>query len=137
MNIQVEEKEQYLIIDVFKSKINAEVCSEIEKIVAKTYSAKGKINFIIDLEKVNAIDPEFFVLLGKIQKICNNESGLLVLVSTNGEIIDKIGAEGIDFHLMLPTKEEGVDAVFMNELENEFKDEQEDEFEQDEDSIIN
>jgi hypothetical protein len=43
-------------------------------------------------------------------------------------VIDFISGATEDFLLILPSEEEAIDAVYMNELENDFKDEQDEEF---------
>ncbi len=128
MNLNINNSEQYAVIKPENTIVNESVCSEIEKTVAKLYAGEGKINFIIDLSNTVSFEEVFFKLLLKIQNICNNESGLLVLVTNNSDSLDKLAEESLDFHLSLPTLEEAIDAVFMNELENEFKDEENDEF---------
>lgn len=126
--MEINKSEQYVVFKPLGASFDESVAAVVEKNIAVMYSAEGKINFILNLLKVDAISPSGITLFNKVQKICKNESGLFVLVSTNNDVIDFISGATEDFLLILPSEEEAIDAVFMNELENDFKDEQEDEF---------
>lgn len=126
--MEITKNEQYAVFKPLGASFDETVSSAIEKSIAVMYSAEGRINFILNLLKVDAISPAGITLLNKVQKICKNESGLLVLVSTNNDVIDYISGATEEFLLILPSEEEAIDAVFMNELENDFKDEQDEEF---------
>ena len=126
--MEITKNEQYVVYKPFGASFDETVASQIEKSIAGLYSAEGRINFILNLVKVDAVSPSAITLFNKVQRICKNESGLLVLVTTNDTVIDYISGATEDFLLILPSEEEAVDAVYMNELENDFKDEQDDEF---------
>ena len=57
------------------------------------------------------------------QKICQNEAGLFVFVSKNTEIIERLDLAKIQDLTIMPTQQEAIDAVFLNELENEYEEE--------------
>lgn len=126
--MEINKSEQYVVFKPLGASFDSTVAAVMEKNIAVMYSSEGKINFILNLLKVDDISPSGITLLNKVQRICKNESGLLVLVSTNNDVIDFISGATEDFLLILPTEEEAIDAVFMNELENDFKDEQDEEF---------
>ncbi|HLO44221.1 MAG TPA: STAS domain-containing protein [Leadbetterella sp.] len=126
--MEITKNEQYVVYKPLGASFDETVASQIEKSIAGLYSAEGRINFILNLVKVDAVSPSAITLFNKVQRICKNESGLLVLVTTNDTVIDYISGATEDFLLILPSEEEAVDAVYMNELENDFKDEQDDEF---------
>lgn len=134
MNLVVEKSEQYALLTVRQNALDADISAQIEKSIAGMYSGEGKINFIINLDEVKDIADKGHQLFGKVQKICVNESGLLVLITKNIDLMDQILSQTDESLLILPTNEEGVDAVFMNELENDFKDERDDEFGQENES---
>lgn len=126
--MEINKQEQYVVFKPESGSFNDEVSSQIEKNIAGMYSAEGRINFIIDLSQVGSISEIGHKLFQKVQKICKNESGLFVLVTTNDDLIDDISGKGEEFLLVLPSLEEAIDVIFMNDLENDFKDDQEDEF---------
>jgi hypothetical protein len=62
-------------------------------------------------------------------KICINENGLFVVVNKKDEIIERLDAANIDGLTLMNTVQEGVDAIYLNDLENDFgADEENDEF---------
>jgi anti-anti-sigma regulatory factor len=126
--MEINKSEQYVVFKPLGASFDDTVAAVMEKNIAVMYSSEGKINFILNLLKVDVIRPSGITLLNKVQRICKNESGLLVLVSTNNDVIDFISGATEDFLLILPSEEEAIDAVYMNELENDFKDEQDEEF---------
>ncbi|MBK9511420.1 MAG: anti-anti-sigma factor [Cytophagaceae bacterium] len=126
--MEINKNEQYIIYKVDGVAMDDAQSAQIEKSIAGLYSAEGKINFIIDLSMVESVSEKALNLFGKVQRICVRESGLLVLVTTNDDILDYVSANAEEFLLFLPTVDEAIDAVFMNEQENDFKEEEDDEF---------
>lgn len=126
--MEINKNEQYIIYKVDGVAMDDAQSAQIEKSIAGLYSAEGKINFIIDLSQVESVSEKALNLFGKVQRICVREAGLLVLVTTNDDILDYVSANAEEFLLFLPTVDEAIDAVFMNEQENDFKEEEEDEF---------
>lgn len=126
--MEITKNEQYVVYKPIESGFDEVVSSNIEKSIAGLYSAEGMINYILNLTNIDSISPSGITLFNKVQKICKNESGLLVLVTVNDGLIDMISGTTEDFLLILPSEEEAIDAVYMNELENDFKDEQDDVF---------
>lgn len=75
---------------------------------------------IIDFSKVQEIENSGLTLLEKATRVCRKEQGLLVICTKNDDILDQIDERKIPEIILLPTVDEGIDAVFMNDLENEF-----------------
>ncbi len=134
MSLLVEKNEQYALLSVKQASLDADMAAQIEKNVAGMYSGESRTNFIINLDDVAEIAEKGHQLFSKIQKLCEKESGLLVLVSRKPDLMDDILGQTEESLLVLPTNEEAVDAIFMNELENDFKDGEENEFGFDEES---
>jgi hypothetical protein len=83
---------------------------------------------IIDFSKVLEIDESGLSLLRKATKVCRTEHGLFIICTKDDDILDLIDGEKIPEIVLLPTTDEGIDAVFMNDLENDFRDEKDDDF---------
>ena len=128
MKIEINKSEQYTVINALESNVDDIASSQIEKAIAGLYSSEGRINYILDFSKSDSVDPKVINLLQKVQKIFQKESGLLVVVNSNDALIENVLANSEEFILFLPSLEEAIDAVFMNELENDFKDEADDDF---------
>jgi anti-anti-sigma factor len=123
MELEINKSEKYAVIVALSETLDETMANAIEKNIAKMYASEGMINYVLDISKVNNLSEPALKLFSKVQKICNNESGLWVLVSANNNIVDDISAKTEEYVLVLPTVEEAIDAVFMNELENDFRDE--------------
>ena len=78
-------------------------------------------NVIVEFTAVNELDGYGVSFIRKANKMCLNEMGLFILVTKNAEIIAQLDKAKIEDLTIMPTVEEATDAVYMNELENEFK----------------
>ncbi|MBK6977682.1 MAG: hypothetical protein IPH28_11780 [Cytophagaceae bacterium] len=97
--MEINKNEQYIIYKVDGVAMDDAQSAQIEKSIAGLYSAEGKINFIIDLSMVESVSEKALNLFGKVQRICVRESGLLVLVTTNDDILDYVSANAEEFLL--------------------------------------
>ncbi|PQA60205.1 STAS domain-containing protein [Siphonobacter curvatus] len=127
MEFKIEKSQQYVLIDVNMATIDTEVSQGISKSVASLWK-EGYTNMVFDLEKVQTIEQDGFSVLRKANELCLRDGGLLVLVSKDEDLIESLDEAKIRDLTILPTVEEAVDAVFMNELEGEFREEEDDEY---------
>jgi anti-anti-sigma regulatory factor len=130
MNYSVEKSEQHAIIHVKEDVFNGIVGSEFETI-ARGLIREGYKNLIVDLKDGRDLDSAGSTILKKINMLCTRELGIMVLVSEHDDFVDQLYDAKIHDVAILSTIEEAVDAVFMNDIENEFEDEADD-FEEDE-----
>jgi anti-anti-sigma factor len=126
MDIKAEKNEQYTLLRVNETAIGAENAEEFEKIIRGLFR-EGYSNIIVDLKTVQAVDGQGLGVVRKANRLCLNELGLFVLVTKDDALTDLLDAAKIPDLTIMPTVEEAVDAVFMNELENDFKEEEDDE----------
>jgi anti-anti-sigma regulatory factor len=127
MNYSIEKTEHYALIQLNESKFDKSITQEIEKQIVVLYR-EGLTNMIIDFSKVLEIDESGLSLLRKATKVCRTEQGLFIVCTKDDDILDLIDGEKIHEIVLLPTTDEGIDAVFMNDLENDFRDEKDDDF---------
>ena len=127
MNYSIEKTEHYALIQLNESKFDKSITPEIEKQIIVLYR-EGLTNMILDFSKVLEIDESGLSLLRKATKVCRTEQGLFIVCTKDDDILDLIDGEKIHEIVMLPTTDEGIDAVFMNDLENDFRDEKDDDF---------
>ena len=127
--ITIEKNEQFALININSEIIDISLSKEIEKRISGLYR-EGYSNFIFNFKTVLDIEVEVIDLIKKVDKLCQNENGLLVITTDNETVIDKLDAYKIEDLVILPTKEEAIEAIYINELENDFKEEedQSDEF---------
>jgi anti-anti-sigma regulatory factor len=127
MNYSIEKTEHYALIQLNESKFDKSITPEIEKQIVVLYR-EGLTNMIVDFSKVLEIDESGLSLLRKATKVCRTEQGLFIVCTKDDDILDLIDGEKIHEIVLLPTTDEGIDAVFMNDLENDFRDEKDDDF---------
>lgn len=127
MTYSIEKNEQYALIRLAESELSEAMATDFETL-NKGFFREGYTNVIADLSTVQTISPEGMMAIRKINRHCTNEEGLLVLVTKNEPLIELLDKAGGSDLTILPTVEEAVDAVFMNELENDFRSEDDDEY---------
>jgi anti-anti-sigma regulatory factor len=127
MNYSIEKNEQYALVRLAESAFEGDVPTTFETL-SRSLFREGYSNIIVDAASVETIDEEGISAIRKVNRQCTNEEGLLIVVTKNEDLIDEIDASNPGDLTILPTVEEAVDAVFMNELENDFRSESDDEF---------
>lgn len=127
MTYTIEKNEQYALIRLAESAFEGEVPTDFETL-SRVLFREGYSNIIVDMDTVLSVDPAGVSTIRKVNRQCTNEEGLLVLVTQNDDLIEFLDKAGISDMTILPTVEESIDAVFMNELENDFRSESDDEY---------
>ncbi len=133
MSYSVEKTEHYALIQLNDNKFDKSITAEIEKQIVVLYR-EGLTNMIVDFTKVVEIDESGLSLLRKATRVCRTEQGLFIVCTKDDDILDLIDGEKIPEIVLLPTVDEAIDAVFMNDLENDFREENDDEFDLGEDN---
>jgi anti-anti-sigma regulatory factor len=126
----LEQNESYAIItwnDISLSQTNVE---ELELLIRNLFK-KEFSNMILNLNNVSEIDGFGVSCIRKGTKICTNELGLFAVVTKNEEIQDRLDLAKIENFTLLNTVKEAIDAIYLNDLENDFQDsdDEEQEFE--------
>jgi anti-sigma B factor antagonist len=127
MNYKVEKTEHYVLIEMDETAFDKNITAEFEKLVVVLYR-EGLNNMVVDFSKITEIDEEGLSLIRRATKVCRTEQGLFIICTKDDDLLDLIDAEKIPELITLPTTDEGIDAVFMNDLENDFREEHDDEF---------
>ena len=119
MNHTIEKKEQYAYIDLQEASFSKEIPAAFEEKARELFREEFH-NLIVNVSATKSFDAAGITVLKKVNRLCANDLGLLVLVTKDDDFIDELEALKIPDLNTLPTKEEAIDAVFMNNLENEF-----------------
>jgi anti-anti-sigma regulatory factor len=119
MNHKLEKKELYVYIDLEEPAFAGTVPASFEE-AARALFREGYHNLIVNVQQTKSIDSQGITILKKINWLCTNDLGILVLVTRDDDFMDTLEALKIPDLQILPTKEEAIDAVFMHNLENEF-----------------
>ena len=127
MTYTIEKNEQYALIRLAESDFEGEVPHDFDTL-SRVLFREGYSNIIVDMEPVQSIDPAGVSTIRKINRQCTTEVGLLILVTKNDGLIEFLDKASISDLTIMPTVEEAIDAVFMNELENDFRSESDDEY---------
>jgi anti-anti-sigma factor len=122
MNFKVEQQEQYAVISLKETDaLTVDNAPDFETIVRNLFR-KGYYNMVANFSDMEEMDGHGVSAIRKATKICQGEGGIFIVVSKNGDIIDRLDAAKIAELTIMPTQAEAVDAVFLNELENGFED---------------
>ncbi len=127
MDFKLEKNEQYALIHLQEEGLTQENHSDFEQVIRQLFKV-GYGNIIVEFNSVIELDGHGISIIRKANKICLNELGLLIIVTKNEEIIYQLDGAKIEDLTIMPTVEEAVEAVYLNELENDFQDDEDDEF---------
>jgi anti-sigma B factor antagonist len=121
MKYTIEKTEKYSLLQLHEDKLNSIVAPDLKSELVKL-NAEGIKNIIIDLSNIKYIDSSGLssILVGN--RLCENEQGMFVLSGANDHVMKLINISHLDSILnILPTVEESIDAVFMNEVEKNLR----------------
>lgn len=124
MKFTLDRQEKYNTLKVDEEKLDSTISPEL-KSEFLTINGQGIKNIILDLSDVKYIDSSGLsaILVGN--RIFSEGSGVFVLTGISEHAMKLIKISQLDGVLnILPTVEEAVDAIFMNELEQGFKEEE-------------
>jgi len=119
MNYKLEKKEQYVYIDLEEPAFAKDIPAAFEE-TARSIFREGYHSLIINMQTIKSVDAAGTAVLKKVNRLCINDLGLLVIVTRDDDFIDLLEGLKIPDLNIMTTKEEAIDAVFMNNLENEF-----------------
>jgi hypothetical protein len=119
MNYEINRSEQYTLIALKEEVFSPEIATGFENL-ARDLFREGYHNIIVNLVDTKVVDPGVTTVLRKVNRLCINSLGVLVLVTKNDDVLDFLDDLNIPDLIILMSQEEAIDAVFMNDLENEF-----------------
>lgn len=121
-SFQLEQNESYAVIDWKAEQLGATNSEELENAIRLLFK-KDYANMILNISKIAELDGHGVSAIRKGTKICTNEGGLFVVVTKDDIIAERLDTAKIENLTLLNTVQEGVDAIYLNDLENEFQDE--------------
>lgn len=117
MSLTIEPKDKYLLITFSDESINTNSVNQL-----KEYAVNADVeNYIVlDFSNIVSIDKEMLLAIEEqLQKLISTD-GLIVFASNDEKINTDIAATFNDPDLLiLPTVDEAVDYIFMDEIEND------------------
>lgn len=121
MEYSIKKDEKYIIIGLNEEKLDAIISPDLKADFLK-YNQEGFKNIILDLKETKYIDSSGLSAILVANRLCNDEKGSFVLCNLNSHVKKLISISQLQSVLNISnSKEEAIDLVFMNELENNIK----------------
>lgn len=121
MKFTVDKHEKYVLVKLNESKLNSLVTPQLksELILMNT---EGQRNIIMDLSQIKFADSSGLSSLLVGHRLCKNSSGVFILAGLNDAVSRLIAISQLDSVLtIVPTPEEAIDLIFMEEVEKQLK----------------
>lgn len=121
MKFTVDKHEKYILIKLNEGKLNSLVSPQLksELILINT---EGQRNIILDLSDVKYADSSGLSSLLVGHRLCKNAEGVFILTGINEAVSRLINISQLDNVItIVPTVDEAIDLIFMEEIEKELK----------------
>lgn len=117
MKYAIEKTEQYSLIQIITDKIDAIKTPQLKSDLT-AFSAEGAKSLILDFSQIKYVDSSGLSAILLANRLCENAGGLLVLFEVNQAVMKLIEITQLQKVItILPTKEEAIDAVFLNAIQ--------------------
>jgi anti-sigma B factor antagonist len=121
MKFTIDKHEKYILLKLNESKLNSLITPQLksELILINT---EGQRNIIFDMSQVKFADSSGLSSLLVGHRLCKNAGGTFILSGLNSAVSRLISISQLDSVLsIVPTPEEGIDLIFMEEIEKELR----------------
>ena len=121
MKFTVDKHEKYILIKLNEGKLNSLVSPQLKSELILT-NTEGQRNIILDLSNVKYADSSGLSSLLVGHRLCKNASGVFILTGINEAVSRLVTISQLDNVItIVPTVEEAIDLIFMEEIEKELK----------------
>lgn len=121
MKYSVDKQDKYTLIKLEEEKLDTTMAPTL-KTDLLTHHAEGISNLILDLSTIKYIDSSGLSSLLVGNRVFTEDNGMFILAGITDHVMKLIKISQLDNVLtILPSVEEAVDAVFMNEIEKDLK----------------
>ncbi|MFK7899140.1 MAG: STAS domain-containing protein [Cyclobacteriaceae bacterium] len=121
MKFSIDKQEKYCVLALNEEKLTSLTAPELKSELV-TLSNEGHTSMILDLKDVQYIDSSGLsgILTGN--RIAKDTNGSFVVCNLTDHVLKLITISKLDSVLnIVPTQEEAIDAVFLDQLENDVK----------------
>jgi anti-anti-sigma factor len=119
MKYSIDKKEQYSTFLLQEEKLDASIAPELKSELI-TMHAEGVKNLILNMDQVKYTDSSGLSALLVGNRIFREDGGMFIMCGLNEHVMKLIKISQLDNVMtVIPTLEEAVDAVFMNEIEKD------------------
>ncbi|MEQ1588678.1 MAG: STAS domain-containing protein [Cyclobacteriaceae bacterium] len=123
MKYSIDKQEKYTMLRLNEEKLDSNIAPQLKSEMV-TLHAEGVRNIILDLSEVKYTDSSGLSALLVGNRILQEDNGIFILTRLSDHTMKLIKISQLDSVLhILPTVEEGIDAVFMHEIEKDMKEE--------------
>ncbi len=121
MKFTVDKHEKYVLIKLNENKLNSLISPQLKSELILT-NTEGQRNIILDLSNVKYSDSSGLSSLLVGHRICKNAEGTFILTGINENVARLITISQLENILtIVGTVDEGIDLIFMEEIEKELK----------------
>ena len=121
MKFSIDKHEKYVLIKLNESKLNSLISPQLKSEFILT-NTEGLRNIILDLSVVKYSDSSGLSSLLVGHRLCKNSEGNFIITGLNENITRLITISQLENVLtIVPTVEEAIDVIFMEEIEKELK----------------
>lgn len=121
MKYSIDKQEKYTLLRLNEEKLDSSIAPQLKSEMV-TLHAEGVRNIILDLSEVKYTDSSGLSALLVGNRILQEDNGIFILTKLSDHTLKLIKISQLDSVLhILPTVEEGIDAVFMHEIEKDMK----------------
>jgi anti-sigma B factor antagonist len=117
MNLSIDKQEKYVLVQIKEAKLTSNVAPELKAEVVVLHHENFK-NMIFDMSEVQYCDSSGLsaILVG--YRMCRDNNGVFVLTGVQDHVKKLISISQLDTMLLqLPTNNEAIDLIFMEEVE--------------------
>ncbi|MGB3780678.1 MAG: STAS domain-containing protein [Tunicatimonas sp.] len=119
MKYSIDKKEQYSLVSLEEDKLDASVAPELKSELI-TMHAEGTRNLILNMGQVKYTDSSGLSALLVGNRIFREDGGTFVMAALNDHVMKLLKISQLDSVLsIVPTTEEAVDTVFLNQIEQD------------------
>ncbi|MFM2135034.1 MAG: hypothetical protein RL021_434 [Bacteroidota bacterium] len=119
MNLTLERKDKYAVIKVHEARLTSGVAPELKAEIVMLHHEDFS-NLIVDLTEVQYCDSSGLSALLVGYRLCRDANGTYVLTGVQDHVRKLISISQLDSMLnVIPTINEAVDLIFMNEVEKQ------------------
>lgn len=121
MKYSIDKQEKYCLIKLNEEKLDSTIAPNLKSDFI-TLHAEGIKNVILELADVKYTDSSGLSALLVGNRIFHEGEGIFIIAAVTDHVMKLIKISQLDTVLnLLPTAEEAIEAVFMNEIENDLK----------------
>ena len=123
MKFSINKEEKYVIFKLDEEKLDSSIAPNLKSEFI-SLNTDGQNNIIFDLTATKYIDSSGLSSILVANRLCDNSNGNLVLFGVNDHVMKLFKISQLDSVIsILPTQEEAIDRIFMDQIEKELTEE--------------